>query len=292
MYFYQEYDVCANLQPWVECIWVLRDRSGRFKNWSRLLPDNTIEVVLTKNTIRRRHNFSRQNFFQANSHVACLKTNLQFASIEGEVNIIGARIKPFAWRVFSNKNPIPYVNAVISVEEFFRNFSSCFQENLSLETDDTIRIKLLESYLLKNLNPKIIAGISTIQFATKNILANHGNIKISNLAEICNCSEKTIERYFIYYIGITPKQYAKLIRIRALLNYKLKTNDHNAAKCAELLGYYDATHMHKEIKSIAQVKPSEILNSQNSDENNIQLYMLERTKAQAQIPITKDFFRL
>jgi AraC-like DNA-binding protein len=288
MYFYQEFDVCANLQPWVECIWVLHDKSGRFKNWSRLLPDNTLEVVLTQNNIRRRHNYSKQNFYSGSSHVACLKTNLQFVSISNDVNLIGARIKPFAWRVFSDKNPVQYVNSIISIEDYFRNSNQSFLGELHLESDLMIRHKLLEFFLLSNLNEKIISGISTIQCATERILSSHGNIKISQLAQECNCSEKTLERYFYYYIGVSPKQYAKLIRIRSLLNYKLNTNDCNASKCAETLGFYDATHFFKELKNIAHAKPSEILSSQSSDENNIQLYMLERSKGLSQLSSGTD----
>ncbi|OHU84978.1 MULTISPECIES: helix-turn-helix domain-containing protein [Pseudoalteromonas] len=78
-------------------------------------------------------------------------------------------------------------------------------------------------------------------------------------------NQRQIERQFKTWLGITPKHFHRIMRVRHTLDALKQHNEAPLAAIAQQLGYSDQAHMTRELKHIANVTPNKyrhILNSQ------------------------------
>lgn len=116
-------------------------------------------------------------------------------------------------------------------------------------------ITLLDNFFIKKVSK---AGLHLIDMdlATAYIRSQNGDISISYIADKLNISIRTLERRFIRYIGLTPKQYAKVIRINCVMRMLNSDKICRLTDLAYQFGYYDQTHFIKEFKSFTGIKPT------------------------------------
>lgn len=116
-------------------------------------------------------------------------------------------------------------------------------------------INLTESFLLKNLqkredyNYKRIA--STIE------LIKRGENNISQLADKACIGYKQFKRLFSEYVGLNPKEFIQIQRFSKTI-HQLQTNTStNLNEIACECGYYDKSHLIREVKSLSGYTPNE-----------------------------------
>ncbi|MBX2814699.1 MAG: helix-turn-helix transcriptional regulator [Saprospiraceae bacterium] len=90
------------------------------------------------------------------------------------------------------------------------------------------------------------------------IVHARGMARIDSLCKDLNVSYKRMERLFARYVGLSPKQYARLIRF----NYSIleaMDPENNLTDTAYQCGYCDQNHFIKEFKNFTSCTPSQIL---------------------------------
>lgn len=68
-------------------------------------------------------------------------------------------------------------------------------------------------------------------------------------------SQRQVERHFRKWIGITPKQYQRIIRVKQALNLLKQNPDIDLVTLAFENGFSDQAHMTREFNSIAKITP-------------------------------------
>ena len=87
----------------------------------------------------------------------------------------------------------------------------------------------------------------------------HPQPTIHNLAQTACLSDKQFNRVFHEYVGTTPKEFIRIVRLQRAL-YTLQTQpDINFAQLAYECGYYDQSHLIKEFKAFSGYTPGEYL---------------------------------
>ena len=120
------------------------------------------------------------------------------------------------------------------------------------------RVSIVETYLLNLLT----ANFADFEFRRINHIAelikkSCGNININQLASEACLSRKQFERIFAGHIGISPKQYLKIIRFQFALFQKQKNANMNMLDLACECGYYDQSHFINEFKSLCGLTPKQ-----------------------------------
>jgi len=119
------------------------------------------------------------------------------------------------------------------------------------------RIALVEHFLLSKLlsydTDKLI-----LQAADK-IRMEKGNIKIKELAALFCLSQDAFEKRFRKVIGTTPKQFAYLIRMNAVI--AAQKSSASFLDWAFDSGYYDQSHFIKDFKTYTGLTPSNFFSS-------------------------------
>lgn len=178
--------------------------------------------------------------------------------IDGEYRIIVFQLYPFATRLLLGINPQD-IN------------DNCYDlcEMQEINTNKTIRelrnsvpenqFEILTSYILKLIKKATDNGDNTIKLAISTIIDAKGTIPIKQLREQLFISERTFERRFKKEIGVTPKQFARIIQFSFSLD-QLKESDYNKlTHVAYENGFTDQSHFIKTFKQFTGATPKELL---------------------------------
>ena len=117
----------------------------------------------------------------------------------------------------------------------------------------------LENALLAALGNDRHNDCRTIQHAVSLIDSRYGDIKVRDIANSCNLSERQLERLFLEQVGITPKLYSRIRRFRSVLNVIEDPATAEKPKLAELAveyGYVDQSHMMREFAGFSHPLPT------------------------------------
>lgn len=110
--------------------------------------------------------------------------------------------------------------------------------------------KKFASFLERNTNAYIV------QESFGLIKANKGDINIHQLSKSLRCSTRLVEKKFNQSIGMSPKEYATILKIRNLIDNLSKGQESQSlTQLALEYGFYDQAHFIKTFKKIAQISP-------------------------------------
>lgn len=135
-------------------------------------------------------------------------------------------------------------------------------ERRLLNTEDNHRcVQLIEQFLLKRISQFKTYNYKRLISVMKSIC--HGENDISKLAQNACLGYKQFKRIFAEYTGLNPKQFIQIHRfsqaLHALQTQPALTLNDLAYKC----GYYDKSHLIKDIKTFSGYTPNQFLS--NSD---------------------------
>ncbi len=130
---------------------------------------------------------------------------------------------------------------------------------LDVETMKELENQALCRYLTKAFSHSFRNNISTdlIAQSTKLILAHKGNLTVSSIAWSLECSERHLQKLFKNFIGISPKLFINIIKLREALD-DVAYPDHKPVTMAQLAvsnGYYDQPHFNSNFSSFIRTTP-------------------------------------
>lgn len=121
---------------------------------------------------------------------------------------------------------------------------------------------LLDAFFLKKLT-EIKGHNSFVEFAVRQIFSSDGTISVDRLTSQVHASRRYVEKVFKDKIGISPKQYAQIIRVKKISMYMLDPRfNFNIREISNRLEYYDQSHLLKDFKAIMGQTPSTYLQKQ------------------------------
>lgn len=137
-------------------------------------------------------------------------------------------------------------------------------EQLVAIKDVTARSEFLNHWLLDqlqqalNVNPELPHALNQLEQQTLP--------SITSLAETTQLSQRQLERVFKEWVGISPKQYSRLLRINSA-RHQLKTakSDTDLSEVALAAGYFDQAHFNREFKRVVGLTPGQYLKKCRTD---------------------------
>ncbi|TGL75659.1 AraC family transcriptional regulator [Leptospira jelokensis] len=95
----------------------------------------------------------------------------------------------------------------------------------------------------------------TLHTCMETILESNGNSEIKTIANSIGMSERTLQRKFQQYVGLTPKQFATIIRFQSSLQEMKGNQNLKLTEIAYENGYSDQSHFIRQFKSFTKEKP-------------------------------------
>ena len=104
------------------------------------------------------------------------------------------------------------------------------------------------------------------------IKQKRGLIAVKDLKEELQVSYKSLDRWFLKYIGLTPKRFTQLTRFRNILQELDEQTNPDWMQFVLDYNFFDQAHFIKEFRQFAGVSPTEFClsrNSEGADSNSI-----------------------
>ncbi len=137
-----------------------------------------------------------------------------------------------------------------------------FAEMLCEQPDDSVRIRIIEGYLIRLLTQSIQVDRQII-YATSFIKQSCGQLPVQNLIDkICIC-QRHFQRKFKDATGYTPKEFSRIIKFQYAIEVLRNAPHTDLSSIALDCGYYDHSHFIKEFKRLAGDVPSYFLTLPN-----------------------------
>jgi AraC-like DNA-binding protein len=252
---YQQYEPSQELQPFIKCFWSLEAPVSVPGEKQRIVPDGCMEMIFHYGDLY-------QQFFEDGSYITqprCFVFGQITSPLEiaptGVSGIIAARFHPDGFAPFTSMPIAEMENKAVVLSLLFDDANSFEQKVLAGKTNEE-RIKIIETFLLNKLSTPEAAD--RIARTSIEILLNHkGNMPVDELAEQLNINRRQLERKFSAAIGVSPKQFSKLIRLQATLKLLEQKKFTSLTSLAYENGYYDQAHFIKDFKEFTGVSPKE-----------------------------------
>ncbi|MEJ2766269.1 helix-turn-helix domain-containing protein [Photobacterium sp. MCCC 1A19761] len=125
---------------------------------------------------------------------------------------------------------------------------------LRMQKDNTGQIDALYRWTENNLSFTNVIPVS-LERALKGIEIGEAP---GQLNENIQLSQRQIERLFQFWLGMTPKHYQRILRVKKAVSFLRQHKNENLADVAQQFGFSDQAHMTREFRVIACITPGKI----------------------------------
>lgn len=152
-------------------------------------------------------------------------------------------------------------NKVIVADEIFgKAFDEFRNQLISKESVETI-INCAETWLLSILQDETFEG-EIIQHFVEQIRETSSSVNLKSIAQKSGYSQKQFIHLFKKYVGITPKQFHRIVRFNEILTAIHQKDNINWLCVATDCGYYDQAHFIKDFQLFSGLNPKQYIDDQ------------------------------
>jgi AraC-like DNA-binding protein len=219
-----------NLRPFIECYWIhSNDLSPHI-----VLPDGCIDIVFND---------------AAGSVVGTMTTPL---IVQPSGDFVGVRFRSGKASMFFDFDASELTDQKTELQNIAGRDGSILIEKLFDAQDLSRKIEILNANLSSWFTNK---SNEKVDYVIQKIIQSQGNISINWICRSLDLSRQHLARLFQEYVGIRPKQFARVIRFQALLKNVRQTQKVNWANEAAMLGYYDQAHLITDFRQFSGTSP-------------------------------------
>jgi AraC-like DNA-binding protein len=211
----------------------------------RVLPDGCIDFLFDLDAGR--------------AHVVGTMTTAAVVEIAAGKRIFGVRFHAGAAAPYLADLASALTDLRVPLDEAATPGAVKLADRVANARDRTEREQLIAAHLLDPRH-RLRAADARVRRAAALITARHGAVTLREVAAHANIGERQLERLFHAHVGVTPKHYARVMRLThacRLMTARARPDarEHQSALAAEA-GYADESHLVREFRALAGVTPS------------------------------------
>jgi AraC-like DNA-binding protein len=252
---YQTIDPAIDLKAFVKCHWTLDALAQRVPEKQRIVPDGCMELIFHYGDQYQQYDQSGQSIIQPKCFLFGQITEPLNIAPTGLTGVFATRFHPDGFIPFSKVTISELNNRAVPLKELFEELEVAEIEQLVLSAaDNEERLNLVESFLRAKI--KEPASIDRLAKSSVDlILELKGQVSIDELSKQLSTQRRQLERKCALAIGLSPKQFSKIVRLQATLKLLSKPGVINLTALALEGGYYDQAHFIKDFKEFTGVSP-------------------------------------
>jgi AraC-like DNA-binding protein len=176
---------------------------------------------------------------------------------EGQYHIVFVGLTPLGVYHLFRRSIDEFTNTATPLDELLPQIP-LLMEQLSETEGFEGKIAIIEKYLIKQLEDNKYR-YSDIDHALSLIYEHDGKMPVHQIVEQCQISERTLERKFRAQLGFSPKEYARLVRFKKVMQFLLQYPKTPWAELAYHFGYTDQSHLYKDFQYFTTVNPEKLM---------------------------------
>lgn len=236
---------CETLRPYVHSFWQLKGEEIDH-HWERMFPDGCPGVVvnLGSNCLTDNGQLAMET---GKTYAVGTTRAFKESYLDADTHLLGVCLKPGAfanlYRFYPQGDIVDCTVQLDAAQSFDRQ---------QLERD---AFHYLNAFLTNGIKQQA----TPLQAVLDDIHLSGGTSSVEGLAKRQHCTVRQLERYFKQLLGISPKEYSRIVRFQKAMEVMKNSGGHRSlADIAFACGYYDHAHLTHEIKRLSGLPPSEM----------------------------------
>jgi AraC-like DNA-binding protein len=252
---YREVRPSPLLARFLECFWFLSAEDAAGAPPESVLPDGCTELIVHLGEPFRRFDDAGAPEMQPGAFFVGQMTRPLVIQPSRRASTMGIRFRPGGALVFLGV-PMPDLsNRVVSLDVLWGRAGRDLEEALHEARSDTERIALAEKFLLKRLASA--RRDHAVEEVVRAILAARGRERVRTLPARVGLGPRQLERRFLAAVGLSPKVFSRIVRFQNLVRVARRAD--GWATAAAACGYFDQSHLVRDVRDFAGVSPSNLL---------------------------------
>lgn len=240
----------ALLAPYVKHYWLLE--SDDTVHTQRIIPTGNIELVF-----HRGHPLLKKDGLASRTSLCGQTLSFEDLIPTGYVNMITVVFHPFGAKAFFDLPFSELSNRTVPADDLDRKAFKDLEEKIFSAPDDKSCIQRIEAFLTDRLRPSKAYNYKRMAEAVCTINRFEKDLSVSLLAEKTCLSKKQFQRIFNEYIGLSPKEFMRVVRFHRALFILQNHPTLNFTQLAYECGFYDQSHLIHEFKLFSGYTPRE-----------------------------------
>lgn len=152
------------------------------------------------------------------------------------------------------KVPMNEIHNQLADLSCFIRYPEELPERMSLAGSVAGCVAVVEEWLSETLGAvKLYNDITN--YVISDIICSEGSVKIESICKKYSVNKKYIERKFKESIGITPKQYAEVVKLNTLIDVLIEAREKSWPELSAEAGFIDYSHLSKHTSKLLDQSP-------------------------------------
>lgn len=184
----------------------------------------------------------------------------EYWNVNAHSTIIAYFFKPFALATTFNIPANKLTEEAIDLSNWNAHKTNALKMQLIYARSTTQKVKVLDNLLIHQLTQNEWE-CEIIQDITDKIMFNPGTEILSQLLEKSKLNERTFQRIFKKFVGVTPNQYRRICQFHISFSQLRAKDFDKLSDVAYDNGFADQSHFIRSFKEFTQVTPNDYLKS-------------------------------
>jgi AraC-like DNA-binding protein len=271
----------ARLRPWILCYWMVEPTPGEALRGPApadthqvLIPDGHSELVfrLAGSFTRWRIDEPAKRLQMCESYLIGGRAHSVLAHSTGGLRLAGVKLDPRAARALIRMPLAEFRDNTVSCADLGCKALLDLEDAVANVSSPAMLGRLFDTFFLRQLTDEILDECA-IHALVQRIRATRGAQSILQWANAHGIDPRTLERRFIAAMGMTPKQYARVVRFKH--SYRRLTSARPEERMTHLDDYYDESHFSREFRHFLGATPMNWRNAATHYRTTIADHLLE-----------------
>ncbi|MEO6722542.1 MAG: helix-turn-helix domain-containing protein [Ferruginibacter sp.] len=177
--------------------------------------------------------------------------------LSGKFATIGLYLYPHALTSIFGCNPGELTDSCFNINLLAKKKGFNLTERLANAGAVEDKVEMISSFLCNQVNTNNRSPNAAMQFALEQIIQSSGSVSLKQLQKTLQLSERSFQRNFKQYIGISPMLFSRICRFQASLKQLQEAGYNKLSDIAFDNDYADQSHFIRAFKEFAGVSPNQ-----------------------------------
>jgi AraC-like DNA-binding protein len=247
----------SKLTPFIKRYWAIENTLDKDETCvQRIIPTGLTELMLYFTP--RPKVLTGNRYLSENVALYGQQNDYYDIALTGELSVFSIVFQPQGFMRFF-KFPLHEIcNQNVPLKYISGQTARDLEEKMSEAVSFQQRVNIAEGYLLDLLKSHFADyDYRRINRVVALIKQSYGKTNLNQMASEACLSRKQLERIFAEHIGISPKQYLKIIRFQFAIFQKQQNNNLNLTELSYNSGYFDQSHFISNFKTLCGMSPKQ-----------------------------------
>ncbi|MFL5579590.1 MAG: DUF6597 domain-containing transcriptional factor [Gemmatimonadaceae bacterium] len=240
---YRETAAPPALRPYVECLWT-RDPAGAPAAEHRVLPDGCIDLIFA---------FAGDGALADAYAVGTMTRAIMVGPHDGAA-MLGVRFHPGGASALLGCEASPLTDLRVPLRDAAPSLPPDVEARLHAAGEAARAVELCRA--LEGILPAARAVDPLVAAACARVRGAEGRLRVERLGDALGVTRQHLARAFARHVGVSPKTFARVARLQALVRRARSESDPRWSVLAAEMGFADQAHLCGEFRELVGVSPA------------------------------------